>query len=225
MAIRIASLERRRGRSWYRLMAASQEAWVVDQEALESLGLTAWASQGAGKAAPEPPEIEPLLLEEAERATARRRAIRLLGQRARSEVEMRRLLGAWPFRPDTIEDTVRWVRALGYLDDTALAHDVVDLRVGRGAVGRKALLLEMERRGIDESVALRVVAEKYPREREQEAALRLAMRQLAHLQRLAPAQRAARLWGYLVRRGFDEELAREVAVRAAHESGTAGDAT
>lgn len=208
----LTHLEHRRGRSWYRAVAdGGARSWVLDREALR--GLRFLAGGEAGLPVPLGPH-ELSLLEEAERATARRRVLVLLGQRARSAAELRRLLAAWPFSEASVEDAVAWAAELGYLDDRALAREMVALNYLRRPKGRRALLAEMEGRGIAPEVAADELEQHYPPGREQELAVELARRHAPSLKELPMEARVGRLFGYLARRGFDEEAVRRAVVAA-----------
>ena len=205
-------LEHRRGRSWYRVVAADgSRSWVLDREALEGLRLFTGGPAGS----PVHLEAHQLpLLDEAERATARRRALVLLGHRSRSVAELRRLLEAWPFSAAAVEDALAWAKELGYLDDRALAQEMVTLNLERRGRGRRALMAEMESRGIPPEVGAAEVARHFPPAREGELAAEVARRHAPFLQGLPLEQQVARLWRYLSRRGFDEEAVRRAVLSA-----------
>lgn len=208
----LTHLDHRRGRSWYRAVAdGGARSWVLDREALK--GLRFLAEGDAHLPVPLGPN-ELSLLDEAERATARRRALVLLGQRARSTAELRRLLMAWPFNEASVDDAISWAAELGYLDDRALAQEMVALNFVRRPRGRRALLAEMESRGIAPEVGAGELEQHYPPAREQELAVELARRHAPSLKNLPMEQKVARLFGYLARRGFDEEAVRRAIVAA-----------
>lgn len=206
---RLLGVQRRRGRSWYLIVAESGRGWVVDREALAQLRFL-----------PDAPESFPLaisarereLLDEAERGTARRRLLQLLAHRARSRQELVRLLALWPFPAGCVEDAVAWASGLGYVDDEELARQLVSLGE-RQPLGRQALLEKLQRRGIDPALARRVMDQQLPRDREQAQAVELARRRLATLRGLERGEQARRLYALLVRRGFDDEVA-QTALRA-----------
>ena len=207
---RLLGVERRRGRSWYGIVAESGRTWVVDREALAQLRFL-----------PHTPEAFPVplsarereLLDEAERGTARRRLLSLLAHRARSRHELTRLLGLWPFPAACVEDAVRWAVGLGYVNDAELAGQLV-AQAARNPMGRLALVEHLKRRGIEPNLARQVVDEQLPREEEQAQAVQLARKRLGAFKGLEQAERARRLYALLLRRGFGEEVAR-AAVRAA----------
>ena len=206
---RLVGVERRRGRSWYRVVAESGRSWVVDREALAQLRFLPDTPEGF----PVPLSAgERALLEEAEQGTARRRLLSLLAHRARSRQELARLLALWPFPAGCVEDAVRWAVALGYVNDEELAGQLVE-QVARNPMGRLAVVERLARRGIEPNLARRVVDEQLPPEQEQAQATQLARQRLAALRGLDETDQARRLYALLLRRGFDHEVAR-AAVRA-----------
>lgn len=208
----LTHLDHRRGRSWYRALAdGGQRGWVLDREALRSLRFLAEGE--ASLPIPLGPQ-EIALLDEAERATARRRALVLLGQRSRSAAELRRLLSAWPFSEAAVQDAMAWAAELGYVDDRALAQEMLALNEIRRPRGRRALQCEMESRGIDARVAAEELEQHLPPARERELAEQLARRHAPSLESLPMQTRVARLFSYLARRGFDEEAVRRAVVAA-----------
>lgn len=207
---RLLGVERRRGRSWHRVIAESGRTWVLDREALGQLRFL----PGSGEAYPVPVSArERELLDEAERGTARRRLLGLLAHRARSRRELERLLALWPFPEACVEDAVQWAVGLGYVNDEELAGQVV-ARSARHPMGRLGLLEHLKGLGIDPELARRVVDEQLPPDQEQARAAQLARRRLKALEGLSEPDKARRLYALLLRRGFDEEVAR-AAVRAA----------
>ncbi len=202
----LVAIESRRGRSWHRLVAQSGDAWVVDRAALAALGFvpsdTGALPVGLGA-------HQRALLDEAERATARRRVLVLLAQRARSRAELLRLMQLWPFRRESVEDAVNWAAELGYVNDRELAAQMA-ARLRGSPVGRPALLARMQQRGIDPGTAHQALAEEYPPEAEREQAHRAARRRLATLRDLEPPDQARRLASWLLGRGFELETVRQV---------------
>lgn len=201
---RLAAVERRRGRSWYRLRAEDGEGWVVDREALLALS---FVPDDPGRLPVPLTATQRQLLHEAERATARRRVLALLAQRARSRRELERLVALWPFRPESVADALSWAAELGYVDDRELAGQIIAAS-RHHPLGRAALVERLEQRGIDPDLARQAVQDEMPPELEREQASRLLRKRLAAMQGLPEPEQARRLWMMLVRRGFQEEVAR-----------------
>lgn len=200
----LVAIERRRGRSWYRLRAEDGESWVVDREAMLTL---AFVPEDPGKLPVPLTAGQRQLLEEAERATARRRVLTLLAHRARSRRELERLVGLWPFRRESVADALSWAAQLGYVDDRELAEQIIALS-RHHPVGRAGLIERLEQRGIDPDVARQAVQDEMPPEAEREQASRLLRKRLGALQSLPEPEKARRLWTLLLRRGFEAEVAR-----------------
>ena len=154
-------------------------------------------------------------------AEALQLALRWLGVRARTERELRDRLAGRGAEPAVIEAVLERLRRWGYLDDRRLAVDMVD-RAGVRQIGPRRVRAELLRRGVAADVVGEALAERLPPERERELALQLARRRW---ERLAagepgdPARLAARLYRFLVGRGFRPEVAEEAARRAMEEGG------
>ncbi len=84
-------------------------------------------------------------------------ALRLLTRRDRSETELRQKLEQFGFSLSAIESAIEKCREYNYLDDSRYATERARslMRTGRG-VGRK-ILLDLRRRGIDDSLAQQAV--------------------------------------------------------------------
>jgi regulatory protein len=127
------------------------------------------------------------------------RAGRELSRRAHSEATLRRrLLGLG--EPALVEGVLAELRRLGYVDDDRLALSVAEQRLGQGW-GPARVAADLERLQIDGD-ARRAALEAA------EAGEMQAARTLA--ERKGRALGASRLWGFLARRGFSEDVVRGV---------------
>ena len=134
--------------------------------------------------------------------------------RPQTEAEMRAKLLERGWHLETVGAALTRGRQLGALDDRAFARAwVVDRGLGRG-YGSSRLRRELTRRQVpDDLIDEAMVAVE---DRDEEAvALELATQRAARLPGdLDPERVAARLVGFLARRGYPEGLARRVALRA-----------
>lgn len=137
------------------------------------------------------------------------RALRLLAYRARSAKEIRERLTRIGFTEVLVEDEVRRLARVGLLDDGAFAagyaHHAVEVR----RVGRRAITVELDRRGIAPAMVEQVTAKLTP-EAEEERALALARKRAARLRDVDVRKAYGRLSGFLFRRGFDGDVVRQV---------------
>ncbi len=134
--------------------------------------------------------------------------------RPQTEAELRAKLLERGWDPEAAAAALARGRELGALDDGAFARAWVEDRgLGRG-YGASRLRRELARRQVPDGLidAAMVAVE----ERDEEAvALELATERAARLPAdLDPERVAARLVGFLARRGYPEGLARRVALRA-----------
>jgi regulatory protein len=121
----------------------------------------------------------------------------------------RRLLQAG-FDHAEIQEALDGLSSVGLIDDRRFAERFVE-RAGTGKLdGRKRLMSELLAKGVARDVAEGALAEV---EGSEEArACELAERQAPRLSRLEPDAARRRLYGFLLRRGFDHASA-TVAVR------------
>lgn len=136
---------------------------------------------------------------------------RLLAARPRTEAEMRARLAAAGFPRDAVDSAAGRMLDLGLLDDRAFAARWVEERAVRRGLSSRALVAELEAKGVDRSVAEDAVAgvggDDLARAGEVAAAT------MSRLAGLPLATQARRLAGALGRRGYDPDVVAE-AVRA-----------
>jgi regulatory protein len=132
------------------------------------------------------------------------RALRLLGQKGRSELDLRTRLARAGFDSSTIDAVITKLRGRGFVDDAALALQTVDATLRRAPAG-VALLLD---RGLREGIDERLVEAAIKRvERPEAARARLMAQAIAAKlpSHLDPEARWRRALGAMARRGFGEE--------------------
>jgi regulatory protein len=136
---------------------------------------------------------------------------KLLAVRARSESELRDRLLAKEFPEDEIEAALTRLRELRLIDDAAFAADWVEQRATSKGLGPDRLRIELKAKGIAREVIDAALAEcgtdHLAKARE------LAAQQIRKVVHLPLPRQAARLQGFLARRGFSAEVV-DSAVRA-----------
>lgn len=148
-------------------------------------------------------------------AGAKDRALRLLGVRSRSREELRRRLARAGFSEDEIAEALEDLERVGLVDDERFADEVVRWRLSRQGYGHRAALDTLRKAGVDRAVAERAVAAA-GWEDEEARVEEVGRTRLARLQGLPPDAAHRRLLGFLLRRGFDPEVARTVCSRLLH---------
>lgn len=161
----------------------------------------------------------PRLLEQMQSDSARSEtleaALRLLGYRARSKVELIRRLRRDGHSPGAIEAAICRCDELGYLDDVAFARSHVRDRLNFRPRGRRVLLAELRSKGVDEQDATSAIEEVFSDAGVDESALALAVSQkrLRSLAGLPTPVARRRLTAYLARRGFPSAIIRQTVMR------------
>ncbi|MGD8321313.1 MAG: regulatory protein RecX, partial [Gemmatimonadota bacterium] len=180
----------------------------VALEALERLSL------GVGD--PLPRNDRHHLLDADAEIRVRDAALNLLSYRARTRTELRRRLLAKGFRPARIDPCLDRLERRGLLDDAAVASAFVRDRLRHRPRGKARLTQELRAKGVDGSLAERVVDSVLEDEDVTEADLARrvvegwlgrqgtrTVRSLASEERSPESEKARRrLYGYLARRGF-----------------------
>ncbi len=145
-------------------------------------------------------------------AGAKDRALRLLGVRSRSREELRRRLSRAGFPEDEITGALQDLERAGLVDDERFAEEVVRWRLSRQGYGRRAALDTLRRAGVERSIAEGALAGAGWVDEEARAE-EVGRARLARLEGLPPETARRRLMGFLLRRGFDPEVARTVCAR------------
>lgn len=145
-------------------------------------------------------------------SVARAICLRLLDTRARSRRELEAALRAKGVPDDDARAVLDRYAELGLIDDRELARAMVADRHRERGLGRRALLRELERRGIDPELAAGAAA-VIDRESERMRAEQLVRKRLPRLVGAPAAVRDRRLLGLLMRKGYDATVAFE-AIRA-----------
>lgn len=141
-----------------------------------------------------------------EREAAREYALRLLA-RPRTEHEVRAALSRRGFTPEVQEEVIGRLRELGLLDDLAYARAYIEESLCHRPLGKRALARRLAGRGVGGECLRQALAEVG------EETFRGAAREAARawLRRNRGRADARRLCAHLVRRGFEWDLAAEVA--------------
>lgn len=140
-----------------------------------------------------------------ERHAAMKSALRLLSYRPRSEREIRDRLTKKGVRQEVRDATLARLREIGLIDDEAYARAFVESRGRASPRARRLIASELRTKGVGRQVADEAAADLD----EREAAHRAAARRARSLTRVSFAEFRRRLGDFLVRRGFDYEMAEE----------------
>ena len=130
---------------------------------------------------------------------AKKRAMHLLEKMDRTEQELRRKLLENEYPEDLAEEAIAYVKSFHYVDDARYADCYVRLR--GAAKSRGKLLAELQQKGVDRELASQVLSE-YESERDEQQMIRELMEKRHYDPETASLQEQRRMYGYLMRRGF-----------------------
>jgi regulatory protein len=132
--------------------------------------------------------------------------VRLLSVRARSRTELRQAMARKEIEEEVAELVLGRLDRSGLIDDEAFAHEWVASRHGHKGLSRRALVNELRRKGVDDSVAAQAAA-AVDEDSELERARELVRRKLPSVARVDDTTKLRRLVGVLARKGYAEGMA------------------
>ena len=132
----------------------------------------------------------------------------LTGQ-ARSRAELAGKLARKRVPPDVAEGLLDRFEEVGLVDDAAFARDWVQSRQAGRGLARRALAVELRRKGVDPEVVSDAVSAVDPDD-ERTAARELVRRKLRSLERFDQPTQLRRLVGMLARKGYPSSVAFQV---------------
>ncbi|MGQ0838670.1 regulatory protein RecX [Actinokineospora sp.] len=159
-------------------------------------------------------------------ATARDICYRLLAARARTRQELEQALRRKEIPDDVAHAVLGKFDAAGLIDDEAFAETWVRSRHAHQGLGRRALAVELRRKGVADEVVAEAVA-AVDGDAEQERARLLVRKKLGAMASLDEQVKIRRLVGMLARKGYSEGMAYRVVrdeLRADGEAATTLDA-
>jgi SOS response regulatory protein OraA/RecX len=142
-------------------------------------------------------------------------ALRILGYRFNSALELRRKLQRKKFDVAAIDATIARLREEKWLDDARFAGAFVRTRAAK-RIGAKRIALELRAAGIDDEVAARAVAENVDPAKEREQLEAAYARRAGVLARrygpeyVASEQGRTKLVAYLLMHGYEPALVYDV---------------
>lgn len=136
-------------------------------------------------------------------------AVRLLAASKKSAQELSKRLKDKGYDLAIVEDILEYLRTQGILDDRKMVDETIHWAKQAKRYGKKRILFELKKKGIAQNV-IEEALENYSKEEERETAYQLAKIRWNKVKHLEPLKRKKRLFDFLVSRGFDFELAKEI---------------
>lgn len=134
-------------------------------------------------------------------------ALRQLNFSARSSQQLREAMLAREVPAGAAEEVVDRLTRVGLIDDAEYAAMLVRTRQAERGLARRALKVELERKGIDADIAEQAL-EQVDADDEAEAARVLVRKRVSSMRGVEPKKRRNRLYGTLARKGYSAAAAR-----------------
>ncbi|MFQ5824089.1 MAG: RecX family transcriptional regulator [bacterium] len=154
-------------------------------------------------------KINNLLLKE-EKKRVKEKAYRYLAARAHSEKEIRIKLVQKGFSSAIVDEVISELKEKSFVDDEAFALSFVRSRMVNKPAGEILLRRELWQKGISEEIIQKALQEAYSEKNQLEFAKELVDKRRSRYKNLEDSKRKKRLTDFLLRRGFEWELVKEV---------------
>lgn len=154
---------------------------------------------------PATPESKDALTADEVWGKAKKACLDLLAARPRSTDELRQALRRKGFDEEIREKLLTKLDSSGLIDDTAFAESWARSRHRQQGMARSAVVAELKRKGVDESVAATAAA-GIGRDDEEQRARELVRKRLRGMRGLDEQTTLRRLLGMLARKGYSQGL-------------------
>ena len=154
---------------------------------------------------PPPEDVEALGPEADPEAVGRKILLDQLTGQARSRAELATKLARKQVPHEVAERLLDRFEEVGLVDDAAFARDWVQSRQAGRGLARRALAVELQRKGVEKEVIAQAVATVDPDD-EVESARDLVRRKLRSLERFDRPTQVRRLTGMLARKGYPSSV-------------------
>ncbi len=134
-------------------------------------------------------------------------ALRQLNFSPRSSEQLREAMLARQVPAAAAQEVVERLTRVGLIDDAEYAAMLVRTRQAERGLARRALKVELERKGIDSDTA-EVALEQVDADDEADAARALVRKRVTSMRSVEPKKRRNRLYGTLARKGYSASAAR-----------------
>ena len=138
---------------------------------------------------------------------AKLRALHLLNDMGRTEMQLRQKLKQNEYTSDVIEETMKYVKSFGYVNDREYARSFILNRKNKKS--RKELYMLLSQKGLSEEILEEIFEEVYD-DNSSKDAIKSLMEKKKFNPETATYQEKQKIFAYLTRKGFSFEDIRQV---------------
>jgi len=161
-------------------------------------------------------QLAQVAAEEEEVVEAQRAALRWLERRSRSRADLERRLKNKGYKTDVVDRVLQRLTELGLIDDVCHAQLLLDSLLKRN-LGYYGLVERLRRDGIAAELARQLVSERLAEDVEAQHARQLIDRLAGKWESLPARQRYRKMYDYLRRRGFRDDVISDVLAAGADD--------
>lgn len=211
---RISALETGHKRGRIAVLVDGEQVLDLTRACAEKLGLRVGQSLF--------PEAQEEIRQTAAVQEAKVAAVKALGRRARTRLDLERKLLGLGLPQQAVTQTLDWLADQKYLDDEQYAHQRWQALAQR-KLGPRAIYQKLVQEGVPRAMAESLIASTDNALQETEQVRELAARRNESLTKLPWPQRRQRIYGYLARRGFSSEAIADALSRLELDLGSSSD--
>ncbi len=141
---------------------------------------------------------------------AKKYCFKLLGVRARTKAELISRLEEKKYASRIIKKAVQGFVDAKLVDDKKFAHDFIEQRLASN-YGKRRILFELKQKNIPEAIVNQELLSALSGYDEMQAATQEAEKYINAYRNLSPEIIQRRLYGYLIRKGFSEDIVQNIA--------------
>ncbi len=150
------------------------------------------------------------ILQDEEKKRVKEKAFQYLAGRAHSEKELQTKLRQKGFAEELITTVISELKEAKFLDDVKFAFSFARSRIVKKPMGARLLRQELWRKGLKPEIIDKALTEAYSAKRQEDIARELVESKKDRYKDLDENKQKKRLNDFLLRRGFDWEIVKEV---------------
>lgn len=147
-------------------------------------------------------------MEAASKKGAQEAALKILSSRWRSKKEIGEKLKDKGFEEGTREETISWLKELGYTDDEKFGYQWAKYKIENRSYGLIRISYELNKKGVDRQIITTIVDRLRDEFDERKIAMAAAEKKVKGMQKSQSALR--KIYGYLTRKGFPSAIVIDV---------------
>lgn len=137
-------------------------------------------------------------------------ALYYLNYKSRTEKEIKKKLKEKKISEKSIDKIITILKDLKYIDDNQFAKLYLEDKLANNPKGKRVIAMKLAEKGINKEVISNVIDSQYNEDKEIQKAKELLSKYLKKVRAKSPIDKKQKCYRYLLSRGFDYEIVKEV---------------